>query len=206
MDLSLQNGICFTRRRSFIRVFCTWDFLCSGCSFLALVLNESSLLYFLSDYESWLEAKHTGFGPILFCYAVVDSYIGRRDMFRILLPWLLAPIVPMILHRVSILSLASGSLFGLLLTRGGLGKTILPGRDYLLRAQDSWTGRTLSSMWTSFCPAWSETAASPFVQSSEGSMFSDLHPTYENMRLLPMSSKESGRPSSGALSPAASAV
>jgi len=158
-----------------------------------------AILYFMSDYETWLDAKHTGFAPLLFCYAVVDSYIGRRDMFRIIAPWLLVPIIPMAFDRVSVLSVFAAGAFGLLLTRGGLGKMILPGRDYLLRAQDSGTGRLLSGMWSSFCPVWSETAASPFIQSAEGHMCSDIHPTYENMRLIPMSSKQTNN---GALAPA----
>jgi len=149
-----------------------------------------SILYFLSGYDKWMEAKHTGFGPILFCYAVIDSFVGKRDLLNIIVPWLLIPVLPIVLHRVSALSLFSGALFGLLLTRGGLGKALLPNREGVLRMQDSMFGRFFTNSWSSFCPAWPETSASPFVQSMEGSMFSDLKHTYETANLLPMSSKD----------------
>jgi membrane associated rhomboid family serine protease len=149
-----------------------------------------SLLYFLSAYDSWMEAKNTGFGPILFSYAVMDAYIGRRDTFRIIAPWLLALLIPMALHRVSILSAIGGCLFGLLLTRGGLGRVVLPTRASVVRAEESWAGRILQATWASFCPVWSESSTMPFEQSMEGPMFSDLHPTHETIRLIPMSSKD----------------
>jgi membrane associated rhomboid family serine protease len=148
-----------------------------------------SLLYFISAYDDWMEAKHTGFGPILFCFAVIDSFVGKRDMLNIIAPWLLVPILPLVLHRVSTLSLFSGAMFGLLLARGGLGKILLPNREGVIRAQESWLGRALSNSWSSFCPVWSEQTVAPFVQSMEGPMCSDLHPTYESAHLLPMSSK-----------------
>jgi len=148
-----------------------------------------SLLFFLSDYNRWMEAKHTGFGPILFCFAVVDSFVGRRDMFSIILPWLLVPILPLVLHRVSMLSLFSGCAFGWLLARAGLGRALLPNREGVLRMQDSLLGRRLTGSWSSFCPVWAEETPAPFVQSMEGSAFSDLHPTYETAHLLPMTSK-----------------
>jgi membrane associated rhomboid family serine protease len=152
-----------------------------------------ALLYFLSAYDKWMEAKHTGFGPVLFCLAVVESYVGKRDMFRILLPWVLVPLLPMILHRVSVLSVFSGALFGFLLTRGHLGRILLPSRDGVVRAENSWVGRSLANTWRNFAPVWSDTATAPFEQAAEGSMCSDLHPnvgTYESIRLIPMSSKE----------------
>jgi membrane associated rhomboid family serine protease len=148
-----------------------------------------SILYFLSDYDKWLEAKHTGFGPILFCFAVIDSFVGKRDLLNVVMPWLLVPVLPIVLHRVSALSLFSGAFFGLLLTRAGLGKVFLPNREGVLRMQESMLGRYFSNSWSSFAPVWPETMANPFVQSTEGSMFSDLRHTYENTHLLQMSSK-----------------
>lgn len=148
-----------------------------------------SLFYFLSSYDKWMEAKHTGFGPILMCFAVVDSYVGKRDMMNIIVPWLLVPVLPLVLHRVSFLSLFAGAVFGLMLARGGLGRALLPNRDGVISSQESWLGRWMSSSWTSFAPVWSETTVAPFVQSMEGPLCSDVRSTYESVHLLPMSSK-----------------
>jgi len=148
-----------------------------------------SLIYFMSDYDRWLEAKHTGFGPIIMCFAVIDSFVGRRDLVNIIAPWLLVPVLPLVLHRVSMLSLFSGALFGFLLTRAGLGKMLLPNREGVKQAEDTWIGRCFSSSWTSYCPVWSDQTVSPFVQSMEGSIFSDVHSTHETAPILPMSSK-----------------
>lgn len=148
------------------------------------------LFYFLTGYDSWMEAKQTGFAPILFALAVVDSYIGTRDMVWIVAPWPLVLIVPLLVSRLSTLSCLAGALFGLMLARG-LGRAILPDRESALEWESSWLGRKLHGSWTSFCPVWPSEAEDPLVQSQEGSMCSDRPYNItgrESQALMPISS------------------
>ena len=160
-----------------------------GTAFMFIFLGL--LLYFISDFKSWMKEQHTGYAAMILCLAVVDSYIGHRDMLHIALPWVLVPILPLVLPNVSVLSGLSGVVFGLLLTRGGLGIAWLPDRAGVIRSENSCLGKSLRYIFHEIEPAWPENSISPFEQSMQGFICSD-QPAIDNperRRLHPLSSK-----------------
>ena len=143
-----------------------------GSIFLFFALGM--LLYLTTAFPSWLGVKHIGFAPILISLTVIDSYIGKRDVLNMFLPWVLIPVLPLILYHVSALSLLSGAIFGLMMTRTGLGTVISPTHDQLVVSESSWLGTRLNNSFSSFCPVFSTTDPYPFEQSRDGPICFDV--------------------------------
>lgn len=126
----------------FLVVATCWLF--ASCSYVGLVY----LAYTVTNSDAILYQSAIGFSGVIFALAVIESrtdssnpptdfFGGRVRLSRFLVPFAMILVLQLLLPNVSLIGHVAGALFGLALSRGGLGARLFPSRAVLHSVDDS---------------------------------------------------------------------